>query len=90
MDTNSPVGVDDVKDVLVETLGLEDRGDSLTADTRLFGALPELDSLAVVELIVALERRFGIEVPPEDVTAETFETLGALTEFIAGQVRQSA
>lgn len=83
MDTNSPVGVDDVKDVLVETLGLEDRGDSLTADTRLFGALPELDSLAVVELMVELENRLGIQIPEADVTAENFESLASLTDFVA-------
>jgi len=36
---------DGVKSVLVQTLGIEDRADSLTPDTPLFGSIPELDSL---------------------------------------------
>ena len=38
--------------------------------------------MAVLELIVELERRFGITVEDEDVTAEAFETLESLTEFV--------
>ena len=68
--------------MLVETLGIERRADTLEADTPLFGALPELDSMAVLELIVDLEGRFGITVEDEDVTAEVFETLASLTEFV--------
>jgi acyl carrier protein len=90
MDPSAPVDLDGVKAVLVETLGLQDRDESISAETRLFGALPELDSLAVVELIVALEDRFGIEVAPEDVTAETFETLGSLSAFVGDQLRSQA
>ena len=33
--------------------------------------------MAVLELVLALEQRFGIEIDGEDVTAEIFETLGA-------------
>lgn len=77
--------VDGVKAVIVETLALEGREDSITAETRLFGALPELDSMAVLELIVVLEQRFGIEVDAEDVSAETFDTVASLTEFVSGR-----
>ena len=51
-----------VKAALVETLELEDRAARSTPRTPLFGALPEFDSLAVLELIVELERRFGITI----------------------------
>jgi acyl carrier protein len=76
------VDVDGVKAVIVETLGIEDRADSITAETRLFGALPELDSMAVLELIVVLEDRFGIVVDGDDVSAETVESVASLTEFV--------
>ena len=89
MHPNASADLDSVKAVLVETLGLEDRSDSISADTRLFGALPELDSLTVVELIVVLEQRFGITVDGDDVTAEAFETLASLTEFVSRQVETS-
>ena len=72
----------EVKAVLVETLGLEDRAGSIDASTPLLGSLPELDSLAVMELVLALEERFDITVEGEDVTAEAFETLTSLTTFV--------
>ena len=50
-----PGTLEDVRKILVETLGIENRAGSLTASTPLFGSLPELDSLAVVELVTALE-----------------------------------
>jgi acyl carrier protein len=79
---NSSTALDDVKSVLVETLGVEDRADSIDASTELFGNLPELDSMAVMELVFALEARFGIEVEGEDIGADVFETLGSLTAFV--------
>ena len=54
----------------------------MDAGTPLFGSLPELDSMAVLELLLALEDRFGITIDGEDVTAESFETLGSLTELV--------
>jgi acyl carrier protein len=77
-----PVALEEVKAVLLETLGLEDRADSIAADTPLFGALPEFDSMAILELITVLERRFAITVDGDDVTAEAFDTLTNLTELV--------
>jgi acyl carrier protein len=79
---NSTNALDDVKAVLVETLGVEDRADSIDASTELFGNLPELDSMAVMELVYALESRFGIEVEGDDIGADVFESLGSLTAFV--------
>jgi acyl carrier protein len=82
MDLNTTFDTDAVKAVLVETLGLEDRADTIGPSTPLIGSLPELDSLAVMELVLALEDRFGITVEGEDVTTETFETLATLSAFV--------
>jgi acyl carrier protein len=71
--------------VVVETLGVEDRADALDADTPLLGSLPELDSMAVLELVLELEQRFGITIEGEDVTADVFETLGSLAAFVDGK-----
>jgi len=71
-----------VVEVLTRTLGIEDRAGSVTRDTRLFGELPELDSLGVVELAAALEDRFDIVIEDEDFTGEVFESVGTLTDFI--------
>lgn len=74
---------DAVRDVLVETLGIEDRAITLEPSTTLFGGLPELDSMAVVEVVCALEVRFGFEIDDTELTGEVFETLGSLTRFVA-------
>ena len=82
MQQSTVVSIDNVKEVLIETLGLEERADALGADTPLLGSLPELDSMAVLELVLDLERQFGIAIEGEDVTAEVFETLATLTVFV--------
>lgn len=70
--------------VLAATLGVDDRG--LDATTPLFGSMPELDSLGVVELAVALENHFGITVDDEDLTGELFESVGSLAAFVDTQL----
>lgn len=87
MESQDTINIDAVKAVLVEILGLEDRADTLGADTPLLGALPELDSMAVAEVIVELESRFDIVLDDGDITAETFETLGSLTAFVEDKSR---
>jgi acyl carrier protein len=82
MEQRTAVSVENVKAVLVETLGVEDRAETLHAGTPLLGSLPELDSMAVLELVLTLEQHFGIVIEGEDVTAEVFETLATLTAFV--------
>lgn len=82
MDANGTIDIDAVKAVVVDTLGVEDRADAIDASTLLFGALPELDSMAVLELVLEIEQRFAIEIEGEDVTADVFETLASLAAFV--------
>jgi acyl carrier protein len=71
-----------VKAIIVKTLGIEDRADTLDASTPLFGSMPELDSLAVVKLATSLEEQFGFTIDDGDFTGEIFETVGTLAEFV--------
>jgi acyl carrier protein len=73
---------DVVKATVIETLDLRDRESTISHDTLLFGSMPELDSLALVELITALEVRFGFEMDDEDISAEVFESVGSLAAHI--------
>ena len=75
--------LDEVKTILTDVLSLGEAGRRLTADSPLLGSLPELDSMAVVSVIGALEERFGIVVDDDDISASTFETLGSLAAFVA-------
>ncbi|MDI7860734.1 phosphopantetheine-binding protein [Rhizobiaceae bacterium n13] len=71
-----------VKDVIIETLGIEDRGRIEGASTPLFGNIPELDSFAVLSLAAALESRFRFQIDDSDFTGEVFETVGSLAQFV--------
>jgi acyl carrier protein len=75
-----------VRDVLVRVLEIEDRAVEIDANTPLLGELPELDSLAVVELAQALENHFDIVIDDEAFTGEVFATVGTLAGFIAKQL----
>jgi acyl carrier protein len=84
MDT-TPGLIDSVIEVLVSTLGIEDRQGTLNAATPLLGSLPELDSMAIVELIGAIEDHFGITIDEDDLTGEAFETVGSLAALVESQ-----
>lgn len=75
--------LNEVKNVLIDVLHLGEAGARLDADSPLLGSLPELDSMAVVTLIGALEEHFGIAIDDDDISASTFETLGSLAAFVA-------
>jgi len=74
--------LDVVRSVLIETLELTQQPMELNRDTLLFGALPELDSFGVVQLVTELEERFDIRVDDDEFGADMFETVGTLTDFI--------
>ncbi|WP_300975049.1 acyl carrier protein [Sphingomonas sp. LHG3406-1] len=74
---------DALRALLAETLGLtEARVAGFDADTELFGALPEFDSMAVANLLTGIEERFGVLIEDSDVEAEDFATYGSLRAFV--------
>jgi acyl carrier protein len=79
---NNCISVDEVRTVLVEALGIDDRALASEASAPLLGAQTELDSMGVLVLLYALEERFGIDVSGDEVTVEIFETLGSLASFV--------
>jgi acyl carrier protein len=76
----------DVLRTLDEVLSLKGRALAYTRSNALLGAIPELDSMAVVSLITSLEERFGIVIDDDDIDGSTFETVGSLVDFVAGKV----
>lgn len=74
--------IDSVRAILAEVLQLGPRASSLQRQTPLLGAIPELDSMAVVNVITAIEDKFGVTVADDEITADTFATLGTLTAFV--------
>lgn len=75
---------DQVCQILRSTLSLGAR--PLEQHTLLLGSVPELDSMAVLNLIVALEERFGFIVEDDEISAAHFATVGALASFVQGKL----
>ena len=80
--------IDDVKTVLAEVLQLGNKIDRFDERTPLFGSVPEFDSMAVITVIAALEEKFGITIDDGDITAETFATVGSLSNYVEGRLHQ--
>ena len=73
-----------VRAVLADVLGLlPERAAAFRDDTPLFGALPELDSMAVAGVLTELEDRLGIMIEDDEVDGAMLETFGALVTFAA-------
>lgn len=68
-----------VKEVIIDQLGIEDE-ESITMETTFIDDLGA-DSLDVVELIIALEEEFGIEIP--ETEAEKVVTVGDVVNYIS-------
>jgi acyl carrier protein len=78
--------IDEVKNILRDSLQLGDRAKGFTADTRLLGSVPELDSMAVLTVLTAIEERFGFNVEDDDISADTFSTVGSLCDYVQAKL----
>jgi len=76
-----------VRAVLRDVLGLSDeRATAFEDATPLFGALPELDSMAVAGVLTEIEDRLGILIEDDDIDGDTLETFGSLVAFARAKV----
>ena len=73
---------------LRSVLSLDAGTHPLDADTALLGSVAELDSMAVVSILTALEERFGIAVDDDEVDGRTFASVGSLTSFVQSKLVQ--
>lgn len=71
-----------LRELLRQELNLGTRADTLADDTPLLGAIPELDSMAVIAVITALEEHFGLTLDDADIDGSTFATFGSLHQFV--------
>jgi acyl carrier protein len=77
---------DQLRAILRDVLGLDaKRAAALDADTFLFGAMPELDSMAVAGLLTEIEDRLHILIEDDEVGGEMLETFGGLVAFVKGK-----
>lgn len=78
---------DKVRSILSDILGLSaEQVAAMDDDTELFGALPELDSMAVAGLLTEMEDRLDIMIDDDDVDGDLFATFGSLVSFARAKV----
>jgi len=77
----------EVKRLLDQVLSLQGRSSTFTADTPLLGAVAELDSMAVVSLITAMEDHFGFSIDDDEIDGEVFASVGSLSAFVTGKLQ---
>jgi len=72
---------DKIKNIIVEQLSVDES--SVNVDTSLMKDL-EADSLDAVEIIMAIEDEFDIEIPDED--AEKFQNVGDIVKYVEEKI----
>ena len=78
--------VDEVVLILRDVLRLGSRADDMNAATPLLGAIPEMDSMAVVSVVTALEEHFGFAFDDDEISGETFEKIGNLAALVESKL----
>jgi acyl carrier protein len=72
-----------LKGLIVETLRMEEiRPEEIKDEEPLFGEGLGLDSVDALELVVAIEKKYGIEIEDEEVGRTAFASISALAGFI--------
>jgi acyl carrier protein len=77
--------IERIRNILRDSLQLGDRATALQRSSQLLGSIPEFDSMAVVTVLTLIEDEYGISIADDEISAETFETLGSLADFVAAR-----
>ncbi len=73
--------------MLAEILSFSpDQAALMNSETTLLGDIPEFDSMAVVSVIMEIEEKFQFTIDDDDISAETFESVASLVEFVEGRL----
>lgn len=78
----------EVLHLLDDVLELKGRALGFDTQTALLGSVPELDSMAVVAVITAIEERFGVAIPDDEIDGTTFATVGSVVDFVSRLTRR--
>lgn len=74
--------------IVRDALALGDRANNFNTSTTLVGDIPEFDSIAVVAIISALEKKYDCTFDDDEINADIFQTIGSLTQFVKSKLNQ--
>ncbi len=73
----------ELKNLIIETLNLEDVDpDDIGDDEPLFGSGLELDSIDGLELVLQLEKTYGIKIGSSEASREALKSVNVLADYI--------
>jgi acyl carrier protein len=79
--------VDGLKRLIIDSLNLEGMTpEMIGTEEPLFGDGLGLDSVDALELVVAMEKAYGIQIRSDEIGREAFASAGALSRFVAGRL----
>jgi len=80
----------ELKKLIITTLKLEEvNPEDIEDDGQLFGNGLGLDSIDALELVVALEKKYGVEIPDSEVGERVFRSVNTLAQFVKEQRAKS-
>jgi len=73
----------DVKKLIIERLKLEEIAvEDIDTDAPLFGEGLGLDSIDALELVIGLEKEYGVSIPDAEVGREVFQSVRTIAQYI--------
>lgn len=83
----APVSVERLKQLIIDSLHLEGMTPAMIGtEEPLFGEGLGLDSVDALELVVAMEKEYGIKIRSNEIGRDAFASVGALSRFLAGRM----
>ena len=80
-----------IKEMLVKNLMLQTTADQIADDLPLFGPGGlGLDSIDALELVVSMEKAFGVGVPNSEVASKALQTVNSIHDYINEKTERPA
>jgi len=76
----------ELKKILEKVLQINEKVQNFERSTGLLESIPELDSMAILEVLTAIEKKFVIEIHDDDIDVDVFATFGSLVDFIETKI----
>lgn len=88
---NSPTTLaQDIKQMMVENLMLQITADEIGDEQNLFGpGSLGLDSVDALQLVVALDKKYGLKIPDPDVARQVLQSVKTMTDSVAAHLNPS-